>query len=76
LPQSLRDLDPDFMHLTYGDDAARRGLRIARLGRGPFWFFYAGLRPIIGQKKLVCALVGLFVIDGVVRAIDVPAERR
>jgi hypothetical protein len=51
-------------------------VRIARLGPGDLLVFYAGLRPIIGQKELVYALVGLFVVDDVVRAIHVPAERR
>jgi hypothetical protein len=79
LPESLRDrnmhLDPDFSSLTYGDNGARRGARIARLGPGDLLVFYAGLRPIIDQKELVYALVGLFVVEEVVRAIDVSAER-
>jgi hypothetical protein len=79
LPDSLRHrnmhLDPDFSHLTYGDNGARRGARIARLGSGDLLVFYAGLRSIIAQKELVYALVGLFVVEEVVRAIDVSSER-
>jgi hypothetical protein len=38
--------------------------------------FYAGLRSIIPPKKLLYALVGLYVVEEVVLAITVPAERR
>ena len=78
LPKDLRErnmhLDPDFDYLTYGDNGTRRGARIAKLGPNDLLVFYAGLRPI-DRSELVYALVGLFVIEKVVRAIDVSAER-
>jgi hypothetical protein len=78
-PETLRrlnmHLDPDFDHLTYGDNGARRGARIATLGPGDVLTFYAGLRSIVPAKELVYALVGLFVVEEVVRAITVPPEK-
>ena len=79
-PEALRQrnmhLDPDFDHITYGDNGMRRGAGIALLVPDDLLVFYAGLRSIIGRKELLYALVGLFVVEGVVRAIDVPVERR
>jgi Nucleotide modification associated domain 3 len=80
LPETLRQrsmhLDPDFDHLTYGDNGVRRGARIATLGPNDLLVFYAGLRSVVDRRRLVYALVGLFVVVEVVRAIKVPAERR
>jgi hypothetical protein len=80
LPRNLRErsmhLDPDFHYLTYGDNATRRGAKISRLGPNDLLAFYAGLRSIIDPNGLVYALVGLFVVEEVVRAIDVSTERR
>jgi hypothetical protein len=79
LPHSLRlrkmHLDPDFDYLTYGDRGTHRGANIATLGRGDMLVFYAGLRSIEPPSPLVYALVGLFVIQEVVRAVDVPVGR-
>jgi hypothetical protein len=79
-PKTLRKrnmhLDPDFDYLTYGDNGMRRGARIATLGSNDLVVFYAGLRSILDPNDLVYALVGLFVVEEVVRAIDVPVERR
>lgn len=79
-PEKLRQrsmhLDPDFDHLTYGDNGMRRGAKIAKLMRDDLLVFYAGLRSIIHPSDLVYALVGLFVIEEVVRTIDVPTWRR
>jgi hypothetical protein len=79
-PENLRQrsmhLDPDFDHLTYGDNGMRRGAKIAKLTRDDLLVFYAGLRSIIKPSDLVYALVGLFVVEEVVRAIEVPAWRR
>jgi hypothetical protein len=78
-PETLRrlnmHLDPDFDHLTYGDNGTRRGAGITTLGTGDVLAFYAGLRSIVPPKQLVYALVGLYVIEEVVRAVDVPPER-
>jgi hypothetical protein len=79
LPTSLwqrrMHLDPDFNNLTYGDNGALRGAKIAKLGTNDLLVFYAGLRPTVDQTRLVYALVGLFVVNEVVRARDVSAER-
>lgn len=76
LQQRNMHLDPDFEHLTYGDNGMRRGAGIATLGRDDLLVFYAGLRSIVDPKELVYALAGLFVVEEVVRAVHVPAERR
>ena len=38
-------LDPDFEHLTYGDNGERRGKGVASLEQGDFIVFYSGLNP-------------------------------
>jgi len=69
--------DPDFEHLTYGDDGARRGAGIAGMGGGDLLVFYAGLRPAYQcEHKLVYAMVGLYVVREVVAVQAVVAERR
>jgi hypothetical protein len=69
-------LDPDFSFLTYGDEGARRGARMADMKDGDLLAFYAGLKPIAKcQHKLVYALIGLFVVKEVVRADDIPMQR-
>lgn len=70
-------LDPDFEHLTYGDDGSARGSEIKNLKCGDMLVFYAGLRPIRpGKDRLIYALVGIMVIDEVVVAKNVPRDRR
>jgi len=80
LPKALENrkmhLDPDFEHMTYGDNGSARGAGIATLTAGDMLVFYAGLRSIRHPCPLVYALVGLFVIQKVVRAVDIPAGRR
>src|ERR1700681_3060498 len=61
-------LNPDFEHLTYGDNGKRRGSKMAKLEPGDLLVFYAGLRSIIPPKKLLYALVGLYVVEEVVPA--------
>jgi len=69
-------LDPDFGELTYGDVGNRRGAGIAKMRNGDLLAFYAGLRPIREcEHKLIYALVGLYVVDEVVLADDVPRAR-
>ena len=69
-------VDPDFRELTYGDDGARRGRLIKDMTSGDLLVFYAGLRPLASHHdKLLYALVGLFVVEEVVAAADVPQER-
>jgi hypothetical protein len=79
LPGHLRrrnmHLDPDFARLSYGD-RARRGRDLARFERGDVVVFYAGLRPVRPcAHRLVYALVGVYRVDDVVRAGDVPRAR-
>lgn len=69
-PKRLLDdpmhLDPDFLHLTYGDDG-ERGRRLVQFIEDDFIAFYAGLNPVTprhGGPKLVYALIGLFVLAG------------
>lgn len=68
-------LDPDFDHMTYGDDGARRGSDVRDFTRGDLLVFYAGLRSII-DRRLVYALVGVMTIAQVVDAKDIPKGRR
>jgi len=76
LDQAAMHLDPDFEHLTYGDVGDRRGSEIRQLGSGDLLVFYAGLRSIRpGDQHLVYAIVGLFVVEEVVMAADVPRRR-
>jgi hypothetical protein len=66
-------LDPDFEHLTYGDNGDRRGAGMSDMVRGDLLVFYGGLRPVHrSEHKLVYALIGAFVVDEVVRIHDVP----
>jgi hypothetical protein len=78
-PKALRGqpthLDPDFDHLTYGDQG-QRGRRVSSLGRGDLLAFFAALRPADGPARpLVYALIGLYVIEELVPACNVPRAR-
>jgi hypothetical protein len=69
-------LDPDFEHLTYGDDGARRGAGLAALAEDDLVVFYAGLRPIRAcGHRLLYVLVGLYVVAEVVSVTAIPADR-
>ena len=68
-------LDPDFGHLTYGDQG-RRGRSISRLQSGDLLAFFAGLRPVENSEKaLVYALIGAYIIEEIVTAQSVPPNR-
>jgi Nucleotide modification associated domain 3 len=80
LPKALMKrnmhLDPDFETLTYGDDGARRGRRIARFEHGDLLVFYAGLRPCRPwPQRLVYAIIGVFRVDEVVSVGEVGEDR-
>jgi hypothetical protein len=76
LHRQTMHLDPDFKHLTYGDDGNRRGREIASMRNGDLIAFYAGLRPTYScDHKLLYALVGLYVIEEVVPIASVSANR-
>lgn len=65
IPQNMH-LDPDFAHLTYGDNGLRRGKRLTELQRGDVVVFYSGLRPVAACKhRLIYALVGLYRVSEV-----------
>jgi len=68
-------LDPDFANLTYGDNGKRRGLGITKLSRGDLLVFCAGLRPTTKHTTLMYALVGVYVVENIIHAVDVPPER-
>lgn len=74
LAQSKMHLDPDFKHLTYGDrgGAGKRGAQIMEnLTSGDLIVFYAALRDIHGEPRLVYALIGLYVIESIDLATSV-----
>ncbi len=83
LPARLRQrnmhLDPDFKHLTYGDQG-RKGRRIKKIWKekdGPvFLAFYAGLGDVNPNKeRLVYAIVGFYIIEEIVQATEVSPSR-
>jgi hypothetical protein len=79
-PQVLLDqpmhLDPDFECLTYGDVGARRGAGMAKMADGDLLVFYGGLSPVHScGHRLIYALMGMYVVQEVVPAADVPAQR-
>jgi len=63
-------LDPDFATLTYGDQG-RRAKQIESLTSDDLVAFYASLRDVNSQRLVYC-LIGLFVIDHICRAANVP----
>src|SRR5262249_19602796 len=67
-------LDPDFSMLTYGDQG-RRAKQIRQLGCGDLLVFYAGMRDVNPNKQLVYAIIGLYVINEIVRADSVEKRR-
>jgi hypothetical protein len=69
-------LDPDFSHLTYGDQGERAKQINTKLGAGDLLVFYAGMRDVKPAAQLVYALIGLFVVEEIVSAVTVPAARR
>ncbi len=79
LPQNLlgrpMHLDPDFEYLTYGDNEADRGVKLKKFVKDDLVVFYAGLRPVGTHTGLMYALVGLYLVEEVVAARDVPKLR-
>lgn len=71
----LMHLDPDFDHLTYGDKGTK-GACLAGLKPGDLVVFYAGMNDARFKGSLAYVLIGLLVVEEVLRAQDVPAERR
>ncbi len=79
LPQHLlarhMHLDPDFDHLTYGDQGERAKQLSANLAVGDLLVFYAGLSDV-HAKKLVYAIIGLYVVEGFVMATELTSTAR
>ena len=69
-------LDPDFDQLTYGDQG-QRGKRIqSLLTEGDLLAFFAALRPVDGPARpLMYVLIGLYVVEEIVRAKSIPRSR-
>ncbi len=80
LPEYLRlqpmHLDPDFVHLTYGDRGGKAKQLETHLTAGDFIAFYAGLEDVHGARELVYAIVGFFVVDALVPAASVSSRER
>ena len=80
LPPSLRTrnmhLDPDFGQLTYGDAGERAKQLRKHLSPGDLIVFYAGLRDVAGRKELVYAIIGVFVVEAIILATDIPNSDR
>ena len=79
-------LDPDFERLTYGDRElvpAKNGIRKKARGvklrqqvePGDLMVFYAGLRSVQNESKLIYSLIGIFEVEEKVFADSVPRER-
>jgi hypothetical protein len=66
-------LDPDFEHLTYGDRGAKGRQLANTVSGGDLLIFYAGLKDVT-SGAIVYALIGLFVVDRIVSAVDWPAN--
>ncbi len=64
-------LDPDFDHLTYGDQGQRANQIQAKLTAGDLLVFYAGMRDVQGGG-LVYALIGLYIVEAILPVRDIP----
>ncbi|MDE2200804.1 MAG: hypothetical protein KGJ41_17475 [Rhodospirillales bacterium] len=69
-------LDPDFDRLTYGDRGERGKQLRAKLRPDDTIVFYAGLADARNRRSLVYALIGLFVVDRLSFAVDLPPPLR
>jgi Nucleotide modification associated domain 3 len=78
LPQRLASkymhLDPDFEHLTYGDQG-QRASQIAKLGESDILVFYASFVDIRNPNaRLVYAIIGTLCIKTVIAASEVSSN--
>jgi hypothetical protein len=69
-------LDPDFDHLTYGDQGERAKQLRGNLSSGDLLVFYAGLSDVHSKTRLVYAVIGVFVVEEIVLAVDVSPTTR
>ena len=68
-------LDPDFAHLTYGDQGQRAVQISLKVASGDLLVFYAGLADIHRNPRLVYAIIGLYVIDDIILASKASKSR-
>jgi hypothetical protein len=69
-------LDPDFDHLTYGDQSTGRGNRVSKLEAGDFIAFFSSMRPAHEcEHKLVYALIGIFFVKEIMKVGDIDCSR-
>lgn len=69
-------LDPDFDHLTYGDQSTGRGNQIGALHPGDFIVFYASFNPVRAcDHNYIYALFGIYWIDEITRVRDIAIDR-
>jgi hypothetical protein len=71
----MMHLDPDFSHLSYGDQC-ERAKQLRKLIPGDVIAFYSGLADVRRGQRLVYAMIGLFVVDTIVLATSVSASAR
>lgn len=80
LPDRLRvrhmHLDPDFDYLSYGDQGDRARQLRTKLNRGDRIVFYSGMKDVHHGSRLIYAIIGIFVVDGIVLATSVPESAR
>ena len=79
LPSGLQKMnmhvDPDFDHLTYGDQGERAKQIRSKLGSGDLLVFYAALADMNSAYRLTYAIIGLYVIDRILDATAVPRSQ-
>jgi hypothetical protein len=72
-------LDPDFVYLTYGDQGERAKQIRQHLheSKGDLIVFYAALRDVHAESTgLVYAIIGVLVVERLVRAAEVAEQER
>jgi Nucleotide modification associated domain 3 len=78
LPSTVQNmnmhLDPDFAHLTYGDQGERAKQIRLKVGNNDLLVFYAALADMNSAPRLTYAIIGLYVIDTIVEATAVPSS--
>jgi putative DNA base modification enzyme with NMAD domain len=68
-------LDPDFAHLTYGDQGERAKQIRSKLGNNDLLVFYAALADMNPARRLTYAIIGLYVIHRILDATAVPRSQ-
>jgi|ERR1044071_56277 hypothetical protein len=68
-------LDPDFACLTYGDQGQRAIQISSPLKQDDLLVFYAALRAVTSEPRLIYAIIGLYVIERIEKASSIPQNR-